>query len=147
MFCLRVCICTTCVPGTFKSEDVGTFGTGVYGVRCFRVLASVQVLIEVRGVRFPLGLKLQRAVNCLMGVLGIEVRFSWRCIFLRLYFVYFLNICVCLWEPEDSLQELFFFYFLFRGVNSGCQQQVFYQLSHLKLGFSNEIVKTFQSSV
>lgn len=63
--------------------------------KMFGALASVLVPMEVRGVRFPLGLKLQRAVNCLLGVLGIEVRFSWRCMFLRLYFIFLISVCVC----------------------------------------------------
>lgn len=135
MFCLHVCAWYLQVR-RYRALWNWSLWSEVCGA-----LASVQVPIEVRGVRFPLGLKLQRAVSCLVGVLGIEVRFSWRCIFLRLYFFKYLCVFVGVWGQPSGV--IFFFSLLFWGVNSGCQQEVFYLLSHPRLGFQMKLLKHF----
>lgn len=103
MFCLHVCAWYLQVR-RYRALWNWSLWSEVCGA-----LASVQVPIEVRGVRFPLGLKLQRAVSCLVGVLGIEVRFSWRCIFLRLYFFKYLCVFVGVWGQPSGV--IFFFLF------------------------------------
>lgn len=65
-----------------------------------------------RGVRFPLRLKLERIVSCLRGVLGIEVRLSWRAVHvLKTLALFIFKILMCTWPvcgSSENLQELVF---------------------------------------
>lgn len=141
MFYLHVCICTTCVPGAFRSEeDVGSSGSGVYGwflgIRCVWGVSTQHSptpptptptdACRGRGVRFPLGLNLE-LLAVWGGCWGLKSGSPEElCMFLRLWLCSFLKYW-CVHGLSVEVRKTFRSWFslpLFKGVSSGCQQQV-----------------------